>query len=140
MTAPLLLIMFKLPVKSAVPILFMDGILSTSPKLEHLSGGTKNTNAFFESIKTQVLSYANSDVTFSLVGIPYNISMNYNDVTNEIRVGLPDINLLELFEGMRGTIGPMFNSSIVVSEIIKILFQKILIIKSYLEKYDNSSR
>jgi hypothetical protein len=104
----------KIPVKSIDP--------TDSFRNSNLSGGTKNTNAFFESIKTQVLSYANSDVTFSLVGIPYNISMNYNDVTNEIRVGLPDINLLELFEGMRGTIGPMFNSSIVVSEIIKILF------------------
>jgi len=104
----------KIPVKSIDP--------TDSFRNSNLSGGTKNTNAFFESIKTQVLSYANSDVTFSLVGIPYNISMNYNDVTNEIRVGLPDINLLELFEGMRGTIGSMFNSSIVVSEIIKILF------------------
>jgi hypothetical protein len=104
----------KIPVKSIDP--------TDSFRNSNLSGGTKNTNAFFEFIKTQVLPKANSDVTFSLVGIPYNISMNYNDATNEIRLGLPDIKLLELFEGMRGMIGPMFNSSIVVSEIIKILF------------------
>jgi hypothetical protein len=104
----------KIPVKSIDP--------TDSFRNSNLSGGTKNTNAFFEFIKTQVLPKANSDVTFSLVGIPYNISMNYNDATNEIRLGLPDINLLELFEGIRGIIGPMFNSSIVVSEIIKILF------------------
>jgi hypothetical protein len=124
----------KIPVKSIDP--------TDSFRNSNLSGGTKNTNAFFEFIKTQVLPNANAanDITFSLVGVPYNVSMNYSDVTNEIRVGLPDINLLDLYEGMRGAIGPMFNSSIVVSEIIKILFhtnfkkedaQVLTIIRSY---------
>ena len=40
--APFVLIIFKLPFKTKSPIFFMLGILSTSPTLEHLSGGTKN--------------------------------------------------------------------------------------------------
>lgn len=104
----------KIPIKSIDP--------TDSFRNSNLSGGTKNTNNFFQSIKNQVLTNANTEVPFSLVGIPYSITLNYDENTDELRVGLPDINLLDLFDGLRGLIGPMFNSSIIVSEILKILF------------------
>ena len=104
----------KIPIKSIDP--------TDSFRNSNLSGGTKNTNNFFQSIKNQVLTNANTEVPFSLVGITYSITLNYDENTDELRVGLPDINLLDLFDGLRGLIGPMFNSSIIVSEILKILF------------------
>lgn len=86
------------------------------------SGATNSQNAFFNNLKEKVLNFPSVDVNFNLVGINDPIKMKYDEVLNNIAVTLPEVNARDLFNGLRGTIGPMFSSAIIINEIINILF------------------
>jgi hypothetical protein len=82
----------------------------------------ENTNPFFINIKNNVLRNSNTSFPFSLVGTNKTISMNYDEVNGNIKTTIPSISASELFDGLKGLAGPIFNSSIVINQIINILF------------------
>jgi hypothetical protein len=82
----------------------------------------ENTNQFFINIKNNVLRNANTPFIFSLVGTNKTISMNYDEVNGNIKTTIPSILTSELFDGLKGLAGPIFNFSIVINQIINILF------------------
>ncbi len=104
----------------------------------------QNTNPFFNDIKNNVLRNSNTSYPFNLVGTNKTISMKYIEISGTVETTIPSISALELFNGLKGLAGPIFNANIVVNEIINILFhtnfskedsQILTIIRSY-TKYE----
>jgi hypothetical protein len=105
-----------------MPIKSID--VSDSFRRVGITGSTasKNTNQFFKEMSDKILRNANQ--TFTLPGLPAgtDITMNYDETKNEINVKFPDINLRKLYDSLTIAIGPLFSASVVVNEIINLLF------------------
>ena len=100
----------------------------------------ENTNEFFINIKNNVLRQAGATKTFPLVGTGKDIKMKYVEISGTVETTLPSIPTHELFDGLKLLAGPIFNTNIVINEIINILFhndftkedaQILTIIRSY---------
>jgi hypothetical protein len=82
----------------------------------------QNSTQFNQQIKTDVLNFPNSQVSFSLPNTNKSIKMKYNETTKNIETEIPQIGVSELLSGLKSLIGPMFSQSLVINEIINILF------------------
>jgi hypothetical protein len=82
----------------------------------------ENTNEFFINIKNNVLRQAGATKTFPLVGTGKDIKMKYVEISGTVETTLPSIPTHELFDGLKLLAGPIFNTNIVINEIINIFF------------------
>ena len=82
----------------------------------------QNSTPFNQQIKTDVLNVPNSQASFSLPNTNKSIKMKYNETTKNIETEIPQIGVSDLLSGLKSLIGPMFNQSVVINEIINILF------------------
>jgi hypothetical protein len=87
----------------------------------NINPSTQN-NDFFNRIKNNVLAVPNTDVPFTLFGTNKNINMKYIESTDTLETKIPQTNALELFNGLKGLIGPIFSSTVIINEILNILF------------------
>jgi hypothetical protein len=101
---------YNIPIKSIDPTKSLNKSSSTE------------TNKFFKDVKDNVLNNANVDFPFTLVGVNKQITLKYVEQNDEINVNIPPISALELFNGLKGLIGPMFSANVIINEILNILF------------------
>ena len=113
----------NLPTKSQINSTTIDLPLNVIDPTNTLKkADSESENGFSNAIKTQVLQNPNATATFNLGTTNKQINLKYDETTNSIKTGLPNLSMLELFTGLRASIGPMFSANVVINEILNILF------------------
>jgi hypothetical protein len=119
--------------------------IDTSDSLKKPSSEINN-NPFFKKMKDEVLTVPDVSIPVTIPIFPQPLTLKYIESTNEVNTKLPPaLSVKEVFDGLRGFIGPLFSSEVVVSEIMNILFhteftdkdaQILTLVRSY-TKYEN---
>jgi hypothetical protein len=108
------------------------------------STASKNTNQFFKEMTSNVLLNANQEFSLPGVSSSQQITIKYNEQTNDVTAKFPDVNQKELLEILKNSIGVLFSADVIINEIINILFhtdfskedaQLLTLIRSY-TKYE----